>query len=176
MRKTSKYANKRKQQGMVYNGAAWADVVQRSRPYTSENVVPGWNVGATLDTAVMAALRARQAYESLRSGQVAPDDYEPHDLLVQALGVAVIRAAQVGTTERATNEALALLHEATEAMSRMIERHQRLGVWGLDGPALEQIASGLDVYEDLLMASTPAEMSRANDLRMQVLEKQREVV
>jgi hypothetical protein len=52
---------------------------------------------------------------------------------------------------------------------RLAERKRRLNVWGLDGPGIAQVADALDVYDEILMNSSPAQMSAAADKRAKLL-------
>jgi oligoribonuclease NrnB/cAMP/cGMP phosphodiesterase (DHH superfamily) len=58
------------------------------------------------------------------------------------------------------------------ALRRMTDRHRQHGRWGLDGEGMRAIAEGLEVYEEILSNSSPAQMQRAVDQRMRVLRMQ----
>ena len=79
-------------------------------------------------------------------------------------------AAWMNTMERCrpyTDEPIMLA--ANEALKRIRERHDRLGKWALDGPAVVELLAAVDVYQEILMASSPAQMSNAGKVRMDVI-------
>lgn len=167
MKKTSKYATKLKQRGYGYNGAAWANVIQRCRPYTDEDVVPGWHVGSTQGAATDCVLRARIAFDDIREGR---GTVVSHDMLAHSLGVAWLRAIEI---EGEDGEGMIpIIKAATFAVKRMSERHTRTGRFGWDGPALQEVDAGLDVYEAIVQASSPAQMTAACDKRLLILKAQ----
>lgn len=172
-RKTSPYARRMRRQpdGGTFNGAEWINAFQRCRGYTDEPIPGSFNAdgGQTITAARGAALRVRAAFDNLKAGQVPSDDPEPHDLLAHALGVAWLRAIDIAGHDPTQNPMLPLIKAGTEAMLRMAERKRRLNVWGLDGPGISQVADALDVYDEILMASSPAQMSAAADKRTTLL-------
>lgn len=176
MRKTSTYANKRRQQlantgRITFNGAEWANTIQLCRPYSSECVVPGWEVGATQGAADAAAIRVLTAFQHIRDGLAV--DYTEHDVLAHAIGVSLLRAYDIAGDDPATNHMLPYLLKATDALRRLGERYQRTGRWGFDGPALQEVKDGIDVYEEILMKSSPAEMTAATKARQAIIDEQR---
>ena len=44
---------------------------------------------------------------------------------------------------------------------RTLERWERTGQWGLDGPAIQALNDGVSLYEDVLLASSPNQMHDA---------------
>lgn len=172
MRKTSKYANKRRvTPGLVPAPDHWVDVIGRSRPFTDEPVIPGTTIGSSQETVTNVSLLVRSAYEALRDGRGNRGDWE---LLCEALGESQIRAAEIEGIEG--GELAATLAPAINAMRRMRDRYFKVGKFGLDGPALHEIPAALDVYEAILQASSPAQMAAAAVKRVQAINKQKEVV
>jgi len=172
-RKTSTYARRMRRQpdGGTFNGAEWLNTFQRCRGYTDEAIPGAFNAdgGQTIAVARGAALRVRAAFDNIKTGQVPGDDTEPHDMLAHALGVAWLRAIDIAGPDASTNTMLPIIQAGTDAVLRMAERKRRLNVWGLDGPGLVQVAEALDVYDEILMNSSPAQMSAAADKRAQLL-------
>ena len=163
-RKASAYARKIRRQPHlgVVNGAEWLNTIQRSRPYTEDTPIPGtWlpGGGETRSAATLVALRVRAAFDRLRAGQVPPDDPEPHDILAHVLGVAWLRALDIAGPDAAHNPMVPIIQGGLDALRRAGERHARLHAWGLDGPAIAQLADALDVYDEILMHSSPAQMT-----------------
>lgn len=173
-RKTSAYARKIRRQPHlgVVNGAEWLNAIQRSRPYEVDEPIPGtWlpGGGETRSAATLVALRVRAAFDRLRLGEVPPDDAEPHDLLAHVLGVAWLRAIDIAGPDATHNPMLPIIQAGLDALRRAGERHTRLHAWGLDGPAITQLADALYVYDEILMHSSPAQMTAAHDKRTRLL-------
>ena len=172
-RKLSTYARKmrRTATGGTFNGAEWINTFQRCRGYTDETIPGAFNPdgGQTITAARGAALRVRAAFDSIKTGQVPGDDTEPHDMLAHALGVAWLRAIDIAGDDASQNPMLPLIKAGTDAVLRMSERKRRLNVWGLDGPGLTQVADALDVYDEILMNSSPAQMADAAEKRAKLL-------
>ena len=42
----------------------------------------------------------------------------------------------------------------------------RIGRMAFDGPAIDQVAAGIEVYESILQSSSPAQMTMAADERL----------
>lgn len=176
-RKTSAYARKmrRQPQGGTFNGAQWINTIQRCREYTSEPIPGSWlpGGGETASAAVGAALRVRSAYDSIKQGLISSGDFEPHDLLAHAMGVSWLRAIDIAGEDEDSNPMLPILRKATDALRRMADRAVKSGKWGFDGPGLLEVAEGIDLYEEILMASSPAQMTEATETRARILEAQR---
>jgi hypothetical protein len=172
-RKISAYARRmrRAPDGGTFNGAEWINTFQRCRGYTDEPIPGAFNAdgGQTITAARGAALRVRAAFDNIKTSQVPGDDTEPHDMLAHALGVAWLRAIDIAGTDASTNPMLPIIQAGTDAVLRMAERKRRLNVWGLDGPGITQVAEALDVYEEILMNSSPAQMAAAADKRATLL-------
>ena len=173
MRKTSAYARKQKRMGhFSYNGAEWANTIQRCRPYGTDDVVDGVISGATQGAADKAAILVRSAYETIKSGMADPKDSLEYDRIAHAIGVATIRAIQVAGEDATTNYALEILNKGTAAMRRVAARYDAIGKWGFDGPAIEEVADAIDAYETFLQSSSPAQMTIASNTRWEILKRQ----
>lgn len=172
MRKTSAYARKQRRLGATYNGAEWANTIQRCRPYGTNDIVDGVLAGATQGAADKAAILVRSAYNAIKDGQAASNDSLEHDRIAHAIGVATIRAIQIAGEDESTNYALAILNKGTAAMRRVAARYHAIGRWGFDGPAIEEIGAAIEAYEVILQASSPAQMAIASDTRWEILKRQ----
>lgn len=171
MKKTTKFAKKRRTrpQGATFNGGEWLSTIMRCRSYSSDPISGSYlpDGGATDNTARSCELRVISAFDSLKKAQVAPDDCWPYDLLAEALGIAWIRAIEIaGETE---NPMLQILEPGIQALRRVAVRRKEKGAWGLDGPAIGQIESAIDVYSEILHKSSPAQMVAALDKRVRLL-------
>ena len=58
-RKTTAYARKIRRLGPGFNGAAWLNTLERTRSYTSEPILPGFQAVDTMSEAVKSALVVR---------------------------------------------------------------------------------------------------------------------
>lgn len=170
-RKMSAYGRKMKRQPQkqVYNGAEWINTIQRCRPYTEE-VVPGTTQGTTIGAASGALRDIRGALNSLLDHQVATDDTVPHDLLAHAIGITAIRSLQIAGSD--ANPTAPITKAATEALRSVRARWERLAKWGVSGTERQALIDAVDAYEAILLASSPAQMQKAHELRLASLQKQ----
>jgi hypothetical protein len=175
-RKTTPYARKMQRldrMGRSPNGAEWLNTIQRCSTYSTEPPPGGWCKG-TQDAADKALTRTRLALQKLLDHTVAPADTEPHDLLAHAIGVALIRAIEIGGADTATNPALPILTAGNATLANVSERRRRTGQWGLAGPVRAALVDAVDVYAEILMNSSPAQMSAAAEHRAAVLAGKRQ--
>jgi hypothetical protein len=164
MRKTTAYARKHRRLGGVYNGAEGFNVIQRCRAYTPEPI-PGMEVvEGTQSAADKAQLLVREAYIAIKNGACADPEHD-FDVLAHAIGVTWIRAVQIAGEDEYTNTMLPILKAANEALGRSLERYKRIARMGFDGPAIDQVEAGIEVYEAVVQASSPAQMSAAAEQR-----------
>lgn len=161
MRKTTTYARKQRRLGGTYNGAEAFNAIQRCRSYSDEPVF-GMQVEGTQSAATGAMLKVRQAYGAMLDGSGTEDDY---DKLAHALGVSMLRAIEISGEDDFQNPMLPILKTATDGMRRANARYARLGRWGFDGPAIDEVLAGVELYETILQASSPAQMTAAADQR-----------
>lgn len=170
MRKLSAYARKLRRKNETYNGAEWLNTLTKCRPYTDE-LLPGAIASESSFKAIRRSIiRVRMSFERIKSGTATVEDF---DMLCHATGVAKVRFAQIGGTE---NEAVKLLDIADAALVRTRTRFEQSGLWGFDGPALIELAQGIDLYEDIATNSSPAQMHGAVMERDRILNEQRNSV
>jgi hypothetical protein len=169
MKKMSRYSRKRMAPGRgTYNGAAWLNTIQAARAYSNE-VIPGGWVEGTETASTKALLLVRDALTSLNS-HVRPTDCElVFDRLAHAVGVAMIRALQIEPDEQ-KNPAIPILKDGTQALTRAIERYKNAGAWGLDALGRPALLDAIEVYAEILNHSSPAQMTKATDMRIQIIE------
>lgn len=167
-KKMSVYTRKRmgKPNAGTFNGAEFMNTLQRCRPYTDEPLPGSWLEG-TQDAADGARNRVNQALGALVSHKIKPDESAEFDLLAHALGVALIRAIEIGGD---SCQPAADCRAGADALRSIQARRNTLGQWGTTRP--EQIALGraVMVYEAILQASSPAQMVDATDKRAKILE------
>jgi hypothetical protein len=89
-------------------------------------------------------------------------------VLIVALGEAKIRYAQIAGNE---NQAVDVLDTADAALLRTRIRWEETRVWGFDGPALAEIAEGLDLFEEVATNSSPMQMHNAMLERNRLVEQ-----
>ena len=163
MRKTSTYARKLKKTGGNYVANAFVATLQRCRSYTAPPM-PGIAVEPMITAATASMLRVREAYTSIKQRETPPSDGRDFDMLTHAMAVSVIRAIQIAGADADSNAMLQIIAPANAALRRMLDRRNSTGVWGFDGPAIEEVAAAMDVYDEILMASTPAQMLSATNI------------
>lgn len=94
----------------------------------------------------------RVAFESMRSGRGTEFDF--HTLAAVA-NCALVCGEKIG---KPCVDAAKL---AQESLVMMLDRHVRLGKWGVDAGALQNIPPVLDLHEQLLALYTPLQMQQA---------------
>jgi hypothetical protein len=147
---------------------SWINAVQRCRVYTDEPI-PGASVVGSLSGAHTILLHVRTALDDLLHHRVAPGNARPYEELAMAVDVAHIRAIQIQPDTG--NPAHVPLHEAKAVLYRARQRRERAGVWGLSGPDRETLMAAIDIYEALLLSSSPQQMHAAERMRMDSLER-----
>lgn len=170
MRKTSAYARKmrRRAAGEVYNGTEWLNTIQRCAQYSNEAPIGSWLTG-TQAAADNMRHTVRHALDRLLAGQVQPGDTDVFDTLAHAVGVALVRTHETGGDRSAALEVLGL---AKIALTAVKDRWQRIHKWGATRVEQEALADAVELYETILMSSSPAQMSAAAEARMRILKAQ----
>jgi hypothetical protein len=171
MRKTSAYARKIRRVGKTYNAAEAFNAIQRCRQFTKEPLPGMESVAGTQTAADKTMLQVREAYMAMKDAACI-DPVHDFDVLAHAIGVSVIRAVQIAGEDEFTNTMLPILRAANEALSRSRERFLRIGRMGFDGPAIDQVMAGVELYETIVQASSPAQMTAATDERRATVKAQ----
>ena len=168
MKKLSKYAAKRRGGNGYhsFNGAEWMNAIQRCNPYGQAPDLPGFV--DTTEAVIKSQLIVREALDSLLTCTIPKDPENAYDALAHALGVATIRALQMNP-DVDNNPALPIIKAGNEALVKAIDRYQQKGSWGLDGPSRTDLLEAIEVYEEILKNSSPAQMANATDERIKVL-------
>lgn len=123
-------------------------------------------------------LKAGMHLDMLVRGLVPAGDEETHDYLCHVVGVSQIRVMDVGLANKANggiataNELLLTLNAAAQGLLRSRQRHAESGRWGLDGPALEALSGAIEIYEEVLRASSAQQMEYAQGARLRALQAQ----
>jgi hypothetical protein len=100
----------------------------------------------------------RLALDGFINRTVPPDDRESYNALAFAFNEAKARYLDIGGEG---NPAIALIDKASDALMRTLDRYRRIGEWGLDGPAIQELTDGVSLYEDVLLESSPNQMHEA---------------
>ena len=169
-KKMTAYSRKRPA-GYSYNKLAFVNRIALNRPYTEEPI-PGGFVSYTQEAADKSRNRVNAALGTLARGAWDPADDEPFDLLAHAVGVTVIRCIEIGGEK--DNDALKQAHKGTDALREIKARRIRTGKWGATRPEQLGLSESLEVYEAILQASSPAQMVKATEKRMRILEAMQE--
>ncbi len=128
--------------------------IRASEPYCDDDI-----------TKLMLPLRF--SFEALRRGTATVTDaFE----IANAINDTAVRAWGL-EDEDAANAAGPIANAAIAAMRRCGERYKKLGKLGLDGPGIADVAAGIDLYEQLVRLSTPAQMMAAASVAVRLQEE-----
>lgn len=162
MRKTSIYMRKRRtqinQDGYLVKKHPMA-VLRECRPFNGES---GTDANARDALGIVFA-----AFDRMCNG--VSTETNDFDYLSHALGVAEIRAVEIAGTE--SNPLLELIAPANAVMQRCKARYLKWGKFELYSHDVTQLRDALDVYETILIDSSPRQMADATKTRMVVLKE-----
>ena len=97
-------------------------------------------------------VRIRFAFEGLRDGTADTEDF---NRVAVAINLAKLRALEI-------DEILAdAIERGQDAMSRCQARYRSTGRWGFDGQGLQAVLVALDMHDEILGKSSPAQMENA---------------
>jgi hypothetical protein len=173
VRKTSTYSRKRGHKLHRFNGAEWLNTISRCRQYSDEPVIGSWMPQGTTQISNGVLAEARMAYQGIKDGLFTPDQTDPYDMLAHVVGVAKIRVIQIGGEDPEVNYVLPTIHLAEDALRRIRARWDKLQAWGMDGPAIVELADALDIYQEILTQSSPQLMADATSARIAILNRMR---
>lgn len=157
MRKTTRHGRKLKRLGITSSGQE-KEVARLVTQYKLSQTIAmhkSYNDPTNVPDADRIMADVRLDLYQLENGRVPPDDYLRFYSLCDAIGSAQMRAVEIGGDNSA---AMAWLNAAGRALRRCLQRRENTGRWGLDGPAIHELADGLQVYESILRESTPEQM------------------
>jgi hypothetical protein len=167
MKKTSAYARKLKNKGRVYNGAAWLNTLEACRGYTDQPIIDGMAAANTLGAATKSAIVVREAFDDLRKGT--GDRQRAWDIAAHVVNIGTIRAIEIAGDDAAINPMMPIFRDAKDALQRSRDRYDKTGVIALDGPGIVEVGDAIDVYQEILMQSSPKQMADAVRCRIDVL-------
>jgi hypothetical protein len=89
------------------------------------------------------------AWDLLRNGKGIPHDF---GTVADTINVALARSEHIDAL------CVETCNLAIQGLLRAHERHQRIGRYGFDGPALQDIALALDLFHQIVQLGTPHEL------------------
>lgn len=159
---------RRSDEASGYNSLAFLNTLAASAPFDA-GPMPGIN-SSSQTVAVRLAIQVHDALKQLHDHTAEPDDHTAFNTLAQAVDVAAIRTLQIDPTDAAGH--MPDLDRAKAAMETVRARYIKLHRWGMTMPEREALTAAVDLYEAILMSSSPAQMMKAEDIRIEGLLKQ----
>lgn len=172
-RKITRFSRKRRASGGLFNGAEWLNTISRCRPYTTEELPGSLVNGTTQEAADRAIEKTRAAFSRLKAGTTPRQDQEDFDRLVHALSVSCVRAGEIAGPAPQDNELLPPLIGGNKALRAVLTRRQRFGKWQMLAAETEAVDWAVEIYETILQASSPAQMTAAMEKHLKWLDGQK---
>lgn len=119
--------------------SAMSRVLKRIQPFNAQELL-------------RLELPIRLSFEAIKTGHGTERDF--HDL-ASAINTTMVRSESVDPLCEQTAIA------ARDALLRTWHRFEKTGRLGFDGPALGEVADGIDLHEQLIRNSTPLQMIEA---------------
>lgn len=160
MRKTSKYARKKALKAPAPKDL-WALKIQGHKPYSEESLF------GTLPSIVTARAAIQSIWDAYSrvDNRVSPADTQTDfELLAHAVIVAQIRTYDIGGPN--AQEVLTTLNTAVGALDRVKSTWNAEKEWRMSGQDAVLLRDALDIYEQIVLASTPMEMEEAQTTRL----------
>ena len=107
--------------------------------------------------------KLHSAFSDLKAGSTDDDLF---DRLATSINVGIVRAEQID--ELCVMPMLAM----RDALIRCDEIRGKHGRYGFDGPGLQAMATGLEVYEEMVRNSTPQQMREAMTISIARMHRQ----
>jgi hypothetical protein len=98
--------------------------------------------------------KIHDAFARLRSGETDPDLF---DRLAVVMNIGLIRSEAIG------QQGVELFKAGQAALMEADDIYGRHGKYGFTGPGLEWMRQAIALYEEILAASTPLQMAKAQD-------------
>ncbi|MBB6578436.1 hypothetical protein HNP33_002518 [Comamonas odontotermitis] len=89
-------------------------------------------------------------------------------IVSEALGVASIRAIDIGGPDAAKNPLLEALQNGQRALQSVKTRHERFGKLEVISAETERLKYAVDLYVDVIQSSTPQQMEDAMKTRLRM--------
>lgn len=105
----------------------------------------------------------------VRMAEGSSTNVDDFDYLSHAIGVAEIRAVEIAG--RDGNPMLDIINAANDALRRCRARYLKWNKLELDKTGATQVCDALDIYKQILMESSPRQMSDSVTTRLKVLKE-----
>lgn len=133
--------NRAQRRAMRRDPCALLRTVQRCQPTTA-------------DTCLTVGLRIQSSLTAMRTGQGSGHDF---NVLASAINLGIVRAEAIAP------EALDVMLQAQAALLEVLDLYARHRRYAFTGPGLSAVVTAIELYEQVLANSTPAEMDAAAD-------------
>lgn len=159
MRKTSKYARKKARQAVKPD--SWLKKIQDNKPYSSESL---YGETPSITKAKAAVTLVRYAYTRIDNRISPADRQEDYELLAHAVVISQIRTYD--SVGDGAKEVMDILNEAVGALEGVADTWRATKQWAMTGQQALAILDAVDIYEQIVMSSTPHEMEKAQTSRL----------
>jgi hypothetical protein len=163
MRKTSTYSRKRRNQ---VQKDLWLTKIKDNKPYSDESL---FGEEATIERANRSLSLVKSAFSRVDNRVSPADKQEDFELLAHAVTVAQIRTYDIGG--EGSWEVMVRLNNAIAALDRLAVYWKTHKTWAVPGSDAEILQDAIDIYEQILLSSTPYEMEQAQTTRLDWLNK-----
>lgn len=106
----------------------------------------------------------------LRMTEGTTDCLDDITILAEAMGVSVIRAAEIAGNDASTNPLLAALQAGQQALNSIYTRHEKWGKWEMIAAEKDAVNDAIDLYVEVMTNSTPQQMEDAMGTRRRMIE------
>ena len=159
MRKTSKYAKKKARQPVVRD--MWLKKIQDNKPYSSESL---FGETPTIVKAQNSINTVRSAYNRIDNRLSSSDKQQDYELLAHAVVISQIRTFDSeGEGRKAVME---VLNEAVVALEGVANTWRATKQWEMTAEQALVLADAVNIYEQIVLSSTPYEMEKAQTSRL----------
>lgn len=97
-------------------------------------------------------LPVRMAYDAMLKGLAVEGDFHT---LAAAINIAMVCAESIDPLVEQG------CIQGRDAMQRVFDRNQRTGLWGLDGPAIQEVEQSVEIYEQLVSLLSGGQLKEA---------------
>lgn len=160
MRKMSTYARKKKFKAQA-PADLWITKIQDNRPYSAESK---FGERPSIELANNAVAMARAAYQRIDNRVSPPDSQQDFEMLSHVLVVAQIRTYDIGGPM--AGEVLERLNAVVPVLDRLGDYWREHKQWFISGADSLLLIDAIDIYEQIVFASTPYEMHEAQTTRL----------
>lgn len=160
MRKTSKYARKRRFQEDAPKDL-WATKILDNKPYSGEVL---FGVTPSIEIANNTLNVVKSAFRRIDERVSNADQQTDFEILAHVVVIAQIRTHDIGGEQ--AQEVLGRLNLAVGALDSLVANWKANRQWVMSGAEALLLEEAIDIYEQILLASTPYEMQEAQTTRL----------